>query len=46
LILLQLAFHNEALDSRLKLMQDVVRTIRSMKLDYLPTKMKPEGDLY
>jgi len=45
-MLLQLPFHDEALDSRLKLMQDMVRTIRSMKLDYLPAKVKPEGELY
>ena len=27
----------------MKLMQDVVKTIRSMKLDYLPAKARPEG---
>ena len=41
----QLPYHDEALDSRLKLMQEVVRTIRSMRQDYLPPKARPEGVL-
>lgn len=28
---------------KVKLMQEVVRTIRSLKQDYLPPKVKPEG---
>ena len=40
----QLPFRDEALDRRLKLMQEVVRTIRSMRQDYLPPKARPEGE--
>ena len=40
---LQLNFHEEALEVKVKLMQEVVRTIRSLKQDYLPPKVKPEG---
>lgn len=38
----QLPFRDEALDRRLKLMQEVVRTIRSMRQDFLPPKARPE----
>lgn len=40
---LQLNFREEALEVKVKLMQEVVRTIRSLKQDYLPPKVKPEG---
>ena len=40
---LQLNFREEALEVKVKLMQEVVRTIRSMRQDYLPPKVKPEG---
>ena len=38
----QLTFHNPELDQRVKLTQEVVRLIRSMRQDYLPAKAKPE----
>ena len=40
---LQLAFQDEALDGKMKLVQEVVRTVRSMRQDYLPPKARPEG---
>ena len=43
LFFLQLSFREEALEVKVKLMQEVVRTIRSMRQDYLPPKVKPEG---
>ena len=39
----QLPFRNDTLDSQVKLMQEVVRTIRSMRQDYLPPKARPDG---
>lgn len=41
--ILQGSLRDEVLDGRVKLMQDVVKTIRSMKQDYLPPKAKPDG---
>ena len=41
----QLKYHDPALDARVKLTQEVVRVIRSMKQDYLPAKAKPEVHL-
>ena len=41
----QLKHHDVALDGRVKLMQEVVRVVRSMKQDYLPAKAKPEVHL-
>ena len=41
--LLKLPFHDKTLDDRVKLMQEVVRTLRVMKQDYLPPKARPEG---
>jgi len=38
----KLNFRDELLDVKVKLMQEVVRTIRSMRQDYLPPKAKPE----
>ena len=35
LFFLQLSFREEALEVKVKLMQEVVRTIRSMRQDYL-----------
>ena len=37
-----MTFHDAELDRQVKLMQEVVRVIRSMKQDYLPAKAKPE----
>ena len=34
---------DEELDSKVKLMQEVVRTVRSLRQDYLPPKARPEG---
>ena len=45
LILTQLPFCDEALDERLKLMQEVVKTIRIMKADYLSNNTSPEGTM-
>ena len=42
---MQLSYHDPGLDARVKLMQEVVRVIRSMKQDYLPAKAKPEVHL-
>ena len=36
---------DEELEGRVSLMQDVIRTIRSLKQDYLPPKARPEGIL-
>lgn len=36
---------DEELEGRVSLMQDVVRTIRSLKQDYLPPKARPEGTI-
>jgi valyl-tRNA synthetase len=41
----QLSYHDAVLDARVKLMQEVVRVVRSMKQDYLPAKAKPEVHL-
>ena len=40
----QLPYRDEALDERLKLMQEVVTSLRGMKADYLPNSAKPEGE--
>ena len=40
----QLPYRDEALDERLKLMQEVVTSLRGMKADYLPNNAKPEGE--
>ena len=34
----------EDLESRMSLMQEIIRTIRSLKQDYLPPKARPEGN--
>lgn len=39
----QLPWRDEAGEEQMKLIQDVVRIIRSSKQDYLPPKAKPEG---
>ena len=39
----QLGHRDQALEEKVKLVQEVVRTIRSLKQDYLPAKAKPEG---
>lgn len=39
----QFAPQDEALETRVKLMQEVVRNIRSMRQDYLAPKDRPEG---
>ncbi len=40
----QLPYRDEALDERLKLMQEVVTSLRGMKADYLPNSARPEGE--
>jgi valyl-tRNA synthetase len=41
----ELSYHNSVLDGRVRLTQEVVRVVRSMKQDYLPAKAKPEVHL-
>ena len=43
LILSQVSFRDETLEQSVSMVQDIVRTIRHMKQDYLPPKSKPEG---
>lgn len=37
-----LGLYDKDLDTRVKLMQDVVKTVRALKQDYLPPKSRPE----
>ena len=43
-LFLQLPFSDGDLDRRVELMQEVVKTVRAMRHDYLPGA-RPEGEL-